>query len=384
MSGAPTPPVLLEPIAADAASDNITNPMPNTPTGTNAASVQLGFPPITMESELSGGEPPLGQDMNGFLYLISSHTMAVQCGQPYLYNASVVSAIGGYLTGTILGMADGTGLWMSTISGNTNNPDTTGVAGGWTPVGAYGVTNVLGLTGGATALTPSQYKYPMIIFAGALTSNQIIQLPNTKQQWLLINQTSGAFALTAQTAASGSTGVAIPQGGRSQPVGVYCLGDGNIYPVVAPLSVAISQAATPLTLAERTNAGYLLATYFNGNTNLENPTVGAVLVQNTAEDGFFRKIPLAAFAQQLVAAIGGASGLCLNFGPYKVQGGLCNPNGGSVAVTFPEPFSSFVFPVAVGLASGAVQTWIQAGSVTVSGMTVANSGGQSYWLALGE
>lgn len=386
MSGAPTPPVLLEPIAADAASDNITNPMPDAPTGTNAASVQLGFPPITMESELAGGEPPLGQDINGFLFLLSSHLFALQAGQGYQFNANVASAAamgGGYAVGATLEMADGTGFWLNTVNANTSNPDTTGTSGGWIPLVAWGTPTVLGLTGGVTVLTVAQYKYPVIILAGTLTSNAIVQVPNLYKQYLFINSTTGDFALTVQTVAGGS-GVAIPQGGPSSPVGVYCIGDGNIYPVVAPLSVAISQAAVPLTLAERTNAGYLLATYFNQNSALETPTIGSVFVQNAGMDGFLRKIGLANFAEQLFTSTGGSGGLCVNLGPFKLQGGPCNPNGGSVAVTFPEEFTSFAFPWAIAVANGAVQAWIPAGSLTLAGMRVANSGGSSFWFAFGE
>jgi hypothetical protein len=50
------PPKLLEPIASGASGGFITNPMPETqPITPNAASVQLGFPPKTMQNELAGG-----------------------------------------------------------------------------------------------------------------------------------------------------------------------------------------------------------------------------------------------------------------------------------------------------------------------------------------
>lgn len=294
MAGAPTPQTLLEAIASAATSGFITNPLPNAPTGTNAASVQGGFPPITMTEELAGGEPPLGQDMNGYLFLISSHTLYVQCGQPYFYNSALATAIGGYLPGTILGMTDGTGLWLNTVSGNTTNPDTGGA--GWVPFGAYGFTNVTGLTGGTVALTAAQAKYPVIVLQGVLTSNLFVELPETIQQWLIVNATTGGFVTKVQTAAV-SAQVTVPQGGFSSPTGVYGVGDGNIYTSFSPLSVPIDQGPTPLTLAERDNNGFLLATKFNGNAAAENPTIVNILVDNG--DGTFRKISVANFIAQV-------------------------------------------------------------------------------------
>lgn len=302
MPGAPSPPILLKAIAALAASGglpgNKTDPMPETATGSNAASVEGGFPAITMQNELAGGKPPLGQDMNGLFFLVSSHTLYVECGQTYKYNSTLATSIGGYLAGTILGMADETGLWLCTTDGTISNPDTGGT--GWVPIAAYGTTTVNGLTGGTVTLTSAQTKYKVIILNGVLTSNLNINLPQTLQQWLIINNTSGAFSTTVKTAAGGSSGVAVPQGGFTAPVGVYSVADGNIYPTVAPVNLPIDQNPTPLTIVQRTNAGYVLATYFNQNSGLENPTIGAVFVENSGGDGFHRKISLTNFEAQVL------------------------------------------------------------------------------------
>jgi hypothetical protein len=304
MSGAPTPQLLLEAIATDAGSPYITNPMPDAPTGTNAGSIQQGFPPVTMQDENAGGEPPLGQDMNGYLFLISSHTLYVQCGQPYFFNSTLATKIGGYLLGTILGMTDGTGLWLCTSNGNTTNPDTGGA--GWVPIAAYGFTNITGLIGGTVTLTPAQTKYGVIVLNGILISNLKVLLPPNIQQWLIVNATTGAFTTTVATTQVGSVGISVAQGGLTAPLGIYSIGDGQLYPTVAPLGAAIDQNPTPSTIVERTNTGMVLATYFNGNTALETPTVGAVIVQNTAADGNFRKISLTNFeAQEMLQGLSG-------------------------------------------------------------------------------
>ena len=302
---APTyPPPLLEPVAADAGGAYITDPMPEAPTGSNAASIQGGFPPVTMQPELGGGKPPLGQDMNGFLFMITTHTVWVQSGQLYLFNSALAADIGGYAIGTILGMADGSGIWLNVTANNTTNPDTGGVGAGWRPLYSYGSATVP-ITGPTTVLTAAQAKKPVIILTGVLSANTIVYLPQYAQEWLIVNGTSGAFNVTVN--AGGGTTVTVPQGGFASPIGVYSVGDGNLYPTVAPLSIPIDQAATPLTIVQRTNAGYVLATYFNQSSAFnENPPIGSVAVQNTGLDGYFRFATLAYFeASMALSAIGG-------------------------------------------------------------------------------
>jgi hypothetical protein len=92
--------------------------------------------------------------------------------------------------------------------------------------------------------------------------------------------------------------VVSPAGGASSPQGIYCDGT-NIQFSTTPLTVSISQAPTASTIVERDNQGNVLGKYFNGNTALENPTVGAVIVQNSAADGYFRKQSLANFIASL-------------------------------------------------------------------------------------
>lgn len=439
MPGAPPPPNLLEAIASSAGGGFITNPIPETPTGTNAASIQGGFPPVTMQEEIAGGEPPLGQDINGYLFLLSSHTLWVECGQTYQYNATLAAAIGGYATGTILGMADGTGLWLNLGSGNTTNPDTGGP--NWVPIAAYGSATIA-TTGGTVTLTHQQAKYGVIILTGALTQNLAVNFPPTIQEWLVINNTTGAFVTTLRTSVLSSVGVTSPQGGFGSPLGVYSVGDGNIYPTVAPLGVPIDQNPTPLTLVERTNAGYVLATFFNMSAPADNFPIGNVMYERSTGggDGFIRKISLTNFeAQVLLQGLGGqvvngqvpfsvvsqwasalfsspaftgvptaptaapgtsttqiattayasptltvtSNGICITFpNGAKLQAGTVNPAGGSAVATFPVPFTTYVFVVPTSVAGAAVQTWLSA-LPSLTDVTIHNSGGSSIWIAVG-
>jgi hypothetical protein len=60
-----------------------------------------------------------------------------------------------------------------------------------------------------------------------------------------------------------------------------------------------SESAASLTLAARTNAGYLYSTYFNQSSpSTENPSVGAIFVE-TGNDGFHRKASPAHLISQL-------------------------------------------------------------------------------------
>lgn len=442
MSGAPTPQVLLEAIAANAAAGplpgNKTAPMPETQPGTiNAASIQTGFNANVMTNENAGGRPPLGPDINGMFFLVSSHNLYVQCGQTYKFNSDVATSIGGYLAGTILGMTDNSGLWLNLTDGNSTNPDTGGA--GWVPMASYGFANITGLTGGTVNLTQAQAKFGVVILNGILTSNLTLNFPQTIQQWLVINRTSGAFTITAQTAAGGSSGQVIPQGGFAGPFAIYSIGDGNIYPTIPPLGIAIDQSGTPLTIVQRTNNSEILTRYFVSSAPVTNPGISNVVVDSG--NGYFQKSDLTNFeAQLLLQGIGGqlvngqvpysvisqwssalfsspnftgapttptaglgtsntlvastafanpgvtvnGNGICITLpSGYKIQAGACNPAGGSAVVTFPVPFTSTVNGVtAISVAGGAVQTWLAA-NPGLANMTVRNSGGNSFWIAIG-
>jgi len=67
------------------------------------------------------------------------------------------------------------------------------------------------------------------------------------------------------------------------------------------------------------------------------------------------------------------------------QWGLCNPNGGTISVTFPIAFPTACDNLAFGQVSGgATQAWTPTGSVSRTGFQVGNTGGQTYWRARGH
>ncbi|MEK6244017.1 MAG: tail fiber protein [Pseudomonadota bacterium] len=70
---------------------------------------------------------------------------------------------------------------------------------------------------GTTVLTAEEARAPIIQFNGALTGDRIIELPNLKRQWTIINGTTGNYILTTKVA--GQTGVEIYQGRSTGVIG---------------------------------------------------------------------------------------------------------------------------------------------------------------------
>lgn len=260
-----------------------------------------------MQPVVAGGVPPFGQDFNGLEFALSSHDFYVQAGALFPFQSAVATAIGGYGVGALLGSAsDPDVVWFNTVANNSTDPDSGGAAG-WVTLFTYGFDTHNSLTGASPlTLTNLQAARRFIVLNGTLGNNLTVNLPaSLLQSWLIINNTTGSFTTTLKTVAGGSAGVTVPQGGWSNPLGVYS--DGvNVYPTVAPLGVPISQGPDPLTLAERTNAGYILATYFNTNSpSSENPPVGSVFVESGG-DGYLRKATLAYL--ESVMALSGIGG----------------------------------------------------------------------------
>jgi hypothetical protein len=366
MPGITTPPVMIEPFAVSAAGPQITNPIPKTTATPGAASYDLGFPPDTMLPIVGGGVPPFGPDFNGILFAITASIAAMQAGQPWLYNAAIVAAIGGYPAGTVLGSSDATagapgGSWLSIVNANVSDPDG-GSPSGWVPIYSYGQALVAGLTNANVVLTAAQAKKQFLVFSGALTANVQITLPTVFQSWLAINNCTGAFTLKLMTA--GGTGVVIPAGGPSQPTPIYCDGT-NIQTAVAPLSVPISVPAIASTLMERDNLGNGFVTRLNQDEGIETVSaLGAVAVMNAALDGFLRFQAVSAFIARSVSG---------NEVTYSIAGGAIIVKIGRVAQTV-GTFQAHAFAVAFpNTCDGIVTCVADSNGVEFFGVNIANS-----------
>lgn len=123
-----------------------------TPAGDNQASYDVGFPPVTMILKSAGGLPPKGQDMNQILFELSALSRWASTGALNKFDSDFSTAISGYPKTAIIGGDDGTTIYMSTIDGNTNNPNS--VSTGWLNLTAtYAKLSSPALTGTPTAPT---------------------------------------------------------------------------------------------------------------------------------------------------------------------------------------------------------------------------------------
>ena len=106
------------------ASEGLKNSIPTTRSSSLAqesATYVEGFPSITMTPISVGGKPPSGKDMNGILNEISAHTVYLNRGERYRFDAAFCTAIGGYPRGAILMNDGGTAEYISLIDRNTAN-----------------------------------------------------------------------------------------------------------------------------------------------------------------------------------------------------------------------------------------------------------------------
>ena len=223
-----------------------------------AASLTDGFPPLTRTPIASGGVPPSGADMNGILYEMSAVIRWANAGGGYTYDGTFAadSDVGGYPKGARVMRSDGLGYWLNTADNNVTDPEGAGaVAAGWVPDFTNGVAAVT-MTGSNVTLTALEYGKPIIIISGLLTANLNLIFPDIAGQWIVINNTTGAFTITCKTAAG--TGVEV--------AGVRAIvGDGtNIYGEADPLEISSTgqaqagtdntTAVSPLRLREAFNA----------------------------------------------------------------------------------------------------------------------------------
>lgn len=188
------------------------NVIPDAATGTNKASFSEGFPAITMQPLTSGGIPPEGKDFNGLLFDITSHTLWVNAGGQYQFDATLSTAMGGYPKGMVLQNNAGTASYISLVNSNTTDFNSTPAAIGvsWGAYSGKAFSNAaVATTGGTVTLSAIQVLANMITVTGVLTSNAVLVFPAAIGEWQVINNTTGAFQVSCII---GGAGVQIKQG----------------------------------------------------------------------------------------------------------------------------------------------------------------------------
>ena len=349
------PPKILTPFANSAGASYIrTVPVPSQIGITNgAASFTDGFPPVCFIPQAAGGYPPDGRDVNYVLQLLSKDAQWNNAGGYYAYDSSFSTAIGGYPKGAVLARADSTGFLLSTADNNTLTPETD-TTGAWFPISNSGITTVSGLTNANVTLTSLQYAKNIIIFTGVLTANINIIFPTLiGVQWLLINNTTGAFSITCKT--SLGSGFLVP---NTNPQIGY--GDGTNL-VQVPLGLTQSQA----------DARYAALAGLNTQIFRVANSVGV----NDA-------VALGQFAKGTNKTIL-PNGMILQYGSTALIGTIS-----SLAVVLPTAYTTeFYYQITsltLDTATGTTNSVVSPTSLT--GLTInnrQNNSAQFYWFAIG-
>lgn len=135
-----------------------------------AASLNDGFPAVTMQSIASGGIPPWGEDANGILRQLSRWARWQGAGGPVTFDSAYATAIGGYPAGAVLQAAGlGGGFWRNTTDNNSTNPDTGGA--GWV--------NFFAPVFASPTFTGTLTSQGAAVFNSTLTANGGVSTPNS-------------------------------------------------------------------------------------------------------------------------------------------------------------------------------------------------------------
>jgi hypothetical protein len=138
----------------------------------------------------------------------------------------------------------------------------------------------LSVTGGTLTLSSAQAANTIQLYAGTLTSNQILVVPSTVQLYSITNNTTGAYTFTVRTAVSGGATVTVPQ---STSLIVVCDGT-NVYNAASGTSSSI----TSLTLGNGSLAVPSLKFSGDLNSGLYLPSTGQVgFVIANAQAGYY-------------------------------------------------------------------------------------------------
>jgi hypothetical protein len=357
-----------------------------------AASLTDGFPPLTFTPLASGGVPPAGADFNGIFNLITAVQQWQSAGGAFKYDAAFSTTIGGYPAGAILASTSNTTYWLNLADSNTTDPDS-GAASNWTPIDAYGIGAVTGLTNANVTLTPAQYGKNILTLAGTLTGNVQIIFPNNQQLTTVANNTTGAFTVTCKTAAG--TGGAVVQGYKSS-----FYGDGtnlvNVLPQGGLLNVQVFAATGTYTptpgaknvIVEVQGAG-------GGGGGAGATAAGQVAIGVGGGAGGYAKSRIVNPGVTAVTVgaggIGGTIGVAGGPGGTSSFGAFVSASGGfggnSIAATsaFPTQYTGGISGVGTGgnIANVAAQTGLTALLTNGLGNALSGGGGPSLFGAGG-
>lgn len=215
------------------------------------ASYTDGFPPLTMTPISSGGIPPFGQDFNGIFFAVTQAIQWLQSGAGYAYDGTFATAVGGYPQYALVQRSDGQGYWLNTVANNSTAPESS-TTSGWIPA-ASNASSAVTMTSSNVTLTALQAGAYTITLSGALTTNLQLIFPTWAQEWLVVNNCTGAFSVTCKTASG--AGVAIAAGNNAI---VY--GDGANINSLTSTQASVSGLHSNLVISYTGTAGAVTVT----------------------------------------------------------------------------------------------------------------------------
>ena len=171
------------------------------------ATLNDGFPLITMTPQEAGGIAPNGQDMNGALYAISLDMVHRQKGLRIQFDPTYAAKIGGYDQGCILASNDYTRDYISLIPNNLTDPNGSGTAGRWAIYSGAG--SIASATASIAGIVKIVDSLSSTATDAALTANQGKVLGDRTQQATTTNVGISRFADASEVANKSNSNVAI-------------------------------------------------------------------------------------------------------------------------------------------------------------------------------
>ena len=175
--------------------------------GVQDATLNDGFPLITMTPQEAGGIAPNGQDMNGALYAISSNMVHRQKGLRIQFDPAYAAKIGGYDQGCILASNDYTRDYISLIPNNLTDPNGSGTAGRWAIYSGAG--SIASATASIAGIVKIVDNLSSTAVDAALTANQGKVLSDRTQQATTTNVGISRFANELEVANKSNVSAAV-------------------------------------------------------------------------------------------------------------------------------------------------------------------------------
>lgn len=171
------------------------------------ATLNDGFPLITMTPQDAGGIAPNGQDMNGALYAISLDMVHRQKGLRIQFDPAYAAKIGGYDQGCILASNDYTRDYISLIPNNLTDPNGSGTAGRWAIYSGAG--SIASATASIAGIVKIVDSLSSTATDAALTANQGKVLSDRTQQATTTNAGISRFANATEISNKSNSNVSV-------------------------------------------------------------------------------------------------------------------------------------------------------------------------------